>query len=49
MRLEFETGKLNHCWTKEDISVKSISFGTRSREIWQFCESLVCVNKASLL
>lgn len=32
MRFEFEIGTLNHCWTKEDIAVKSISFGTTSRE-----------------
>lgn len=32
MRFGFDIGKLNHCWTKEDLAIKSISFGTMSRE-----------------
>lgn len=32
MSFEFEIGKSNYCWSREDIAVKSICFRTMSRE-----------------
>lgn len=32
MGFAFEIRKLNHCWSREDIAVKSICFGSMSRE-----------------